>query len=55
VAYTVLTECERHLLAITTDLDPDRTELAEDLSDCNFKRLIGLGLKKTSKNVSAKA
>jgi hypothetical protein len=55
MTYTVLTECERHLFAITSDLDPDRTELTEDLSDCNFKRLIGLGLKKTSKDVSAKA
>ena len=45
MTYTILTESERHQLAITSDLDPDRTELTEDLSDGNFEGLVGLGLK----------
>ena len=52
MTYAVLTERKWHVLGITADLDPDRAELTENLSDCNLKCLVGFRLKKTSKILS---
>lgn len=45
--HSVLAKCERHMLAITANLDVDRTIFAEDLSYSHLKRVFILGLKKT--------
>jgi hypothetical protein len=40
----VLTECERHILAITANFDKDRPEGGESLGNANLEGYIGLGL-----------
>lgn len=47
--YGVLAKCERHVFAITADLDVDGTILSEYLSDSHLKGVFVLGLKKTMK------
>jgi hypothetical protein len=49
--YSVLAESERHVLVVTTNLDPNSTKFTENLSDCNLKGLIGLRLEQASKRL----
>lgn len=47
VSYSVLTECKRHMVAIASNLDKDRTILAELASDRSFESAIIFGLGQT--------
>jgi hypothetical protein len=53
MTYAVLAESKWHVLGITADLHPHRAELTENLSNCSLESLVGLCLKKASRNVSA--